>query len=65
MIANERYNFITDKVLVNQTKINREIKETSSDKADKVMTHKIWGIPLFLLILFAIFHLTFTEDFFF
>ena len=65
MIANERYNFITDKVLVNQTKINREIKETSSDKADKVMTHKIWGIPLFLLILFAIFHLTFTEDFLF
>ena len=34
-----------------------------SDKADRVLTHRIWGIPLFLAILFAMFHLTFGTDF--
>ena len=33
-----------------------------SDKADKVLTHKIWGIPIFLVILFSVFHLTFSEN---
>ena len=33
-----------------------------SDKADRVLTHRIWGIPLFLAILFAMFHLTFGTD---
>lgn len=38
---------------------------TRSDRADRVLTHKIWGIPIFIVILFAIFHLTFSEDLFF
>lgn len=38
---------------------------TPSDKADKVLTHKVWGIPIFLAILFLIFHLTFSENLFF
>ncbi|MFR6641309.1 MAG: hypothetical protein ACLUSP_08235 [Christensenellales bacterium] len=38
---------------------------TKSDKADRVLTHKIWGIPIFLVILFGIFHLTFSENLFF
>lgn len=36
---------------------------TGSDKADKVLTHRIFGIPIFLIILFAVFHITFSEDF--
>ena len=36
-----------------------------SDKADRVLTHKIWGIPIFLVILFGIFHLTFSENLFY
>ena len=28
----------------------------------RVLTHRIWGIPIFLVILFAVFHLTFGED---
>lgn len=40
-------------------------KLTRSDKADKWLTHKIWGIPIFIVILFGIFHLTFSEDLFF
>ena len=38
---------------------------TRSDKADRVLTHRIWGIPIFIAILFAIFHLTFAEDLFY
>lgn len=38
---------------------------TVSDRADRILTHKFWGIPIFLLILFAVFHLTFSENFLF
>ena len=38
---------------------------TKSDKVDKVLTHKIWGIPIFLVILFLVFHLTFSENLFY
>ncbi len=37
-------------------------KLSVSDKVDKVLTHKIWGIPIFIVVLFFIFHLTFSED---
>ena len=64
LIADSRYKFITSKLATTVTRKNVEkFQMTSSDKADKVLTHKIWGIPIFLLILFAIFHLTFSEDF--
>ena len=38
---------------------------TKSDKADKVLTHKIWGIPIFIVIMFFIFHFTFSENLFY
>lgn len=38
---------------------------TRSDRIDRVLTHKIWGIPIFLVILFCVFHLTFSEHFLF
>lgn len=38
---------------------------SASDRADRVLTHKIWGIPIFLVILLAVFHLTFSENFLF
>ncbi|MDR3053362.1 MAG: ferrous iron transport protein B, partial [Coriobacteriales bacterium] len=34
----------------------------TSDRLDRVLTHRIWSIPLFLLVMFAVFHLTFSED---
>ncbi|MBQ7712976.1 MAG: ferrous iron transporter B [Clostridia bacterium] len=64
IIADGRYKYISANFA--QTVARKEKdrqKMTPSDKADKVMTHKIWGIPIFLAILFAIFHLTFSEDF--
>ena len=66
LVADGRYKYITKYF---SPTIKRKNKDkfivTPSDKADKVLTHKIWGIPIFLLILFAIFHLTFSENLFF
>lgn len=64
LIADARYKYISENFSSVITKKNKEkFASTKSDKADKVLTHKIWGIPIFLVVLFAIFHLTFSEDF--
>ncbi len=66
IVADGRYKYITKHFApVLKRKNGNQIKNTSSDKADKVLTHKIWGIPIFLVILFGIFHVTFSEDFFY
>lgn len=38
---------------------------TKSDRVDVWLTNKWFGIPIFLLILFFVFHLTFSENLFF
>ena len=40
-------------------------KPKFSRTADKIMTHKLWGIPIFAFIMFLVFHFTFSEDLFF
>ena len=63
IIADARYKYITKNcspALVK--KVRSEDSPSRSDKIDKVLTHKFWGIPIFLLILFALFHLTFSEN---
>ncbi len=66
LVADGRYKYIS-KYFAPVVSSKKESKEklTKSDKADKVLTHKIFGIPIFLVILFAVFHLTFSEDFLF
>ena len=64
MIANARYNFICEdmkKVL----KKGEHKNLSRSEKIDKVLTNRWASIPIFLLILFLIFHLTFSENFLF
>ncbi len=66
LVADGRYKYITKYFSPTlKRKNNEKFVVTPSDKADKVLTHKIWGIPIFLLILFTIFHLTFSENLFF
>ncbi len=66
VVADARYKYISENYSpVLERKNKTKEKLTRSDKADKVLTHRIWGIPIFLVILFAIFHLTFAEDLFF
>ncbi len=61
VIADERYKYISQNYTSVKTKKERDVL-TKSDKADRVLTHRIWGIPIFIAILFLIFHLTFGED---
>lgn len=63
-IADARYKYITAHFSSTLTRARKHSYDTltKSDKADKVLTHKIWGLPIFLVILFSIFHLTFSED---
>ena len=67
IVADSRYKYISANYSHVVTKKNKSIKDklSKSDKIDKVLTHKIWGIPIFLVVLFLIFHLTFSEDFLF
>ncbi len=63
IVADGRYNYITSHFSpALKRKRDGDERITPSDKADRVLTHKIWGIPLFLVILFGVFHLTFSED---
>lgn len=67
IVADARYKCISKNYssVVTKKEKNEKEKLSVSDKADKVLTHKVWGIPIFLVILFLVFHLTFAEDFLF
>ena len=64
IIADMRYRYISEHFSSVKVKSGRDAL-TKSDRADKVLTHKIWGLPIFAVILLAIFHLTFSEDLFY
>lgn len=68
--ADLRYKFITANL--SSAKKGKESAATDesgklskSDKIDKVLTNKWAGIPIFIVVLFLIFELTFSEDLFF
>jgi len=67
IIADSRYKYITKNYspILKRGKKTTIKHDTKSDKIDKVLTHKIWSIPIFLLIMFFVFHLTFAESLFF
>ena len=73
IIADDRYNFIASHISkvykkhieVNEDGTEKKVKETKSDRIDKVLTHKVWGLLIFAVILFLVFHLTFSENLFF
>ncbi len=60
LIADARYKYIS-KYFGNIVKKEKN-QITKSDKIDKVLTHRIWSIPIFLVIMFVIFHFVFSED---
>ncbi len=61
VVADARYKYIAANYSAAYRRKEKE-KLSKSDKADKILTNKWLGIPIFLVILFAIFHLTFSED---
>ena len=66
LVADARYNYIVKHYSIHKTKAVKEYSaETKSYKIDKVLTNRWAGIPIFLCILFLLFHLTFSENLFF
>lgn len=65
VIADERYKYISEKLSSVKVKKQEKGALTRSDKIDKVLTHRVWAIPIFIVILFFVFHLTFSENLFF
>lgn len=57
-IINEKYDFIQE--IIDETLVNKEAKSAFTDKLDKALTHRIWGVPIFLSIMAVVFFLTFT-----
>lgn len=68
LIADARYSFITEKydeIVITKSDTNETLKASKADKIDKILTHKWFGIPIFLVIMFLVFHITFSENFLF
>ncbi len=63
LVADSRYKYLSAEC-ANFLKKNERPLLSKSDKADRILTHRIWGIPIFLLIMLAVFHLTFSENLF-
>lgn len=63
-VADIRYKTI-DSIVAKTVKKKKAAKteETKSDKIDKVLTNRILGIPIFLVIMYVMFACTFSENF--
>ncbi|QNM05625.1 ferrous iron transport protein B [Qiania dongpingensis] len=57
-IINEKYDYIEE--IMEECMVNKEKKAASTERIDRWMTHRIWGVPIFLGILALVFFLTFT-----
>ncbi|MDY0290509.1 MAG: ferrous iron transport protein B [Sphaerochaeta sp.] len=66
-LADKRYSFITEVVGASVKRGTREgeQKKSRTDTIDKVLTHKIWALPAFALIMYLMFAATFSENFLF
>jgi ferrous iron transport protein B len=57
LITDGRYSFINTVVSGALTR-PRDVLETPSDKLDRVLTHRIVGLPIFLLLMWVVFQIT-------
>ena len=62
-IINEKYDYIEE--VIKECLFNKDEKAATTDKVDRLMTHPVWGIPVFLGIMALVFFLTFTVGDFF
>ncbi len=71
IIADDRYRYISENyssVLTKHEEVNQKgkhFKMSHSDKIDKVLTHRVFGLLIFAAILFLVFHFTFSENLFY
>ena len=66
-IADARYKYIVNILegTISDAPTCKKTKLNKTQKLDKVFTNKYFGIPIFLLIIFLVFHLTFSQNFLF
>ncbi len=57
-IINQKYDFIEE--VIAECLVNKAEKSESTDRVDKILTHPVFGMPAFLIIMAAVFFLTFT-----
>lgn len=57
LIVDQRYNSISV-VVENSVVRPKENVSTTSDKIDEIVTHRIWGVPIFLLLMWVVFQFT-------
>ena len=57
LIADQRYQFV-DQVIDSAVERPRESVITRSELIDNVVTHRIWGLPIFLLLMWLVFQFT-------
>ncbi len=57
-IINQKYDFIDE--VIQEVLVNKSAREAMTDKADRLLTHRVWGLPIFLCIMALVFFLTFT-----
>jgi len=57
LIADQRYQFV-DKIIDSAVERPRVTTITRSEMVDNVVTHKIWGLPIFLLLMWFVFQFT-------
>lgn len=56
-IINEKYDYIEE--VIEECLFNKAEKSAFTDKVDKLLTHPVWGIPVFLGIMALVFFFTF------
>lgn len=57
-IINEKYDFIQE--VIDEVLLHKERQDKFTEKVDLALTHRIWGIPIFLGIMAVVFFLTFA-----
>ena len=62
-ITNQKYDFIEE--IMEEVLVHREEKAAMTERADRILTHPVWGIPIFLAIMAGVFFLIFTVGDFF
>lgn len=57
-IINQKYDFISE--IIHEVLLHKQQKDKLTEAADSALTHKIWGIPIFLGVMALVFFFTFT-----
>lgn len=57
-IIRQKYRYIDE--VVEEVLFHKQEKAAMTDKVDKILTHPVWGVPIFLCIIALVFILTFA-----